>query len=62
MRRFSIGGVYANNLGEEGTDRIQAAYELHEVGGVKKEVWSNQFLPLESEHKARTVGDFRGRG
>jgi FAD/FMN-containing dehydrogenase len=26
MRPFSTGGVYANNLGEEGTDRIQAAY------------------------------------
>jgi FAD/FMN-containing dehydrogenase len=26
MRQFSTGGVYANNLGEEGTDRVQAAY------------------------------------
>ena len=26
MRPFSTGGVYANNLGEEGTDRVQAAY------------------------------------
>jgi FAD/FMN-containing dehydrogenase len=26
MRPFSTGGVYANNLGDEGTDRIQAAY------------------------------------
>jgi len=26
MRPFSTGGVYANNLGEEGTDRIRAAY------------------------------------
>jgi FAD/FMN-containing dehydrogenase len=26
MRPFSTGGVYANNLGEEGEDRVQAAY------------------------------------
>lgn len=26
MRPFSTGGVYANNLGEEGFDRVQAAY------------------------------------
>jgi hypothetical protein len=26
MKPFSTGGVYANNLGEEGTDRVQAAY------------------------------------
>jgi FAD/FMN-containing dehydrogenase len=26
MRPFSTGGVYANNLGEEGTGRVQAAY------------------------------------
>jgi hypothetical protein len=26
MRPFSTGGVYANNLGEEGMDRVQAAY------------------------------------
>jgi FAD/FMN-containing dehydrogenase len=26
MRPFSTGGVYANNLGEEGADRIEAAY------------------------------------
>ena len=26
MRPFSTGGVYANNLGEEGADRVQAAY------------------------------------
>jgi FAD/FMN-containing dehydrogenase len=26
MRRFSTGGVYANNLGDEGTERIEAAY------------------------------------
>lgn len=26
MRPFSTGGVYANNLGEEGSDRVQAAY------------------------------------
>lgn len=26
MRPFSTGGVYANNLGDEGSDRVQAAY------------------------------------
>jgi len=26
MRPFSTGGVYANNLGEEGAERIEAAY------------------------------------
>jgi hypothetical protein len=26
MRRFSTGGVYANNLGDEGADRVEAAY------------------------------------
>jgi hypothetical protein len=26
MRPFSTGGVYANNLGEEGTERVAAAY------------------------------------
>jgi hypothetical protein len=26
MRPFSTGGVYANNLGEEGEVRVQAAY------------------------------------
>jgi FAD binding domain/Berberine and berberine like len=26
MRRFSTGGVYANNLGDEGEDRVRAAY------------------------------------
>ena len=26
MRPFSTGGVYANNLGDEGEDRVYAAY------------------------------------
>ena len=26
MRPFSTGGVYVNNLGDEGEDRVQAAY------------------------------------
>lgn len=26
MRPFSTGGVYTNNLGDEGTERIAAAY------------------------------------
>ena len=26
MRPFSTGGVYANNLGDEGMERIEAAY------------------------------------
>jgi FAD/FMN-containing dehydrogenase len=26
MRRFSTGGVYANNLGDEGEDRVESAY------------------------------------
>jgi hypothetical protein len=26
MRPFSTGGVYANNLGEEGKERVEAAY------------------------------------
>ena len=26
MRPFSTGGVYANNLGDEGTERVEAAY------------------------------------
>lgn len=29
MRPFSTGGVYANNLGEEGIDRVQAAYGMN---------------------------------
>lgn len=29
MRPFSTGGVYANNLGEEGMDRVQAAYGMN---------------------------------
>jgi hypothetical protein len=40
MRRFSTGGVYANNLGEEGTDRIQASYgeNYTRLAALKKEV------------------------
>jgi FAD/FMN-containing dehydrogenase len=29
MTRFSTGGVYANNLGDEGADRVEAAYGLN---------------------------------
>ena len=29
MRPFSTGGVYVNNLGEEGEDKVRAAYGPH---------------------------------
>ena len=38
MQPFSTGGVYANKLGEEGADRVQAAYGANypRLAAVKK--------------------------
>jgi len=57
MRPFSTGGVYANNLGEEGSDRGSCLRrELRETGGFEVEVRSDEFFPPQSEHQAGRVG------
>jgi FAD/FMN-containing dehydrogenase len=48
MRPFSTGGVYANNLGEEGADRVQAAYgeNYPRLAAVKKKYDPTNFFRL----------------
>jgi FAD/FMN-containing dehydrogenase len=48
MRPFSTGGVYANNLGEEGADRVQAAYgeNYPRLVAVKNKYDPNNFFCL----------------
>jgi hypothetical protein len=48
MRPFSTGGVYANNLGEEGSDRIQAAYGANypRLASIKKKYDPSNFFRL----------------
>jgi FAD/FMN-containing dehydrogenase len=48
MRPFSTGGVYANNLGEEGADRVQAAYgeNYPRLVAVKNKYDPNNFFSL----------------
>jgi hypothetical protein len=50
---FSTGGVYANNLGEEGTERVQAAFGANyaKLAAVKTSTIRPTF-PSESEHQA----------
>ena len=49
MRPFSTGGVYANNLGEEGTDWIQAAYgeNYPRLAALKKSTDPANFFSLD---------------
>ena len=57
MRPFSTGGVYANNLASEGSDRGSCLRrELRETGGFEVEVRSDEFFPPQSEHQAGRVG------
>ena len=53
MRPFSTGGVYANKLGEEGTERVQAAFGANyaKLAAVKTSTIRPTF-PSESEHQA----------
>ena len=53
MRPFSTDGVYANNLGEEGTERVQAAFGANyaKIAAVKTSTIRPTF-PSESEHQA----------
>jgi hypothetical protein len=48
MQPFSTGGVYANNLGEEGADRVQAAYgeNYPRLAAVKKKYDPTNFFRL----------------
>lgn len=48
MRPFSTGGVYANNLGEEGEDRVQAAYgeNYSRLAAIKKKYDPTNFFRL----------------
>jgi berberine-like enzyme len=48
MRPFSTGGVYANNLGEEGAERIQAAFgeNYAKLAAVKKKYDPANFFRL----------------
>jgi FAD/FMN-containing dehydrogenase len=48
MRPFSTGGVYANNLGEEGSERIQAAYGANypRLANIKKKYDPTNFFRL----------------
>ena len=48
MRPFSTGGVYANNLGEEGAERVQAAYgeNYPRLAALKKKYDPTNFFRL----------------
>jgi FAD/FMN-containing dehydrogenase len=48
IRPFSTGGVYANNLGEEGSERIQAAYGANypRLANIKKKYDPTNFFRL----------------
>jgi FAD/FMN-containing dehydrogenase len=61
VRPFSTGGVYANNLGDEGTDRIQAAYggNYPRLAEVKKKYDPTNFFRL--NQNIQPVGDQAGQ-
>jgi hypothetical protein len=48
MRPFSTGGVYANNLGDEGTDRVQAAFgeNYTKLAAIKRKYDPTNFFRL----------------
>ena len=48
MRPFSTGGVYVNNLGEEGEDRVRAAYgdNYHRLAALKRKYDPNNIFRL----------------
>jgi FAD/FMN-containing dehydrogenase len=62
MRPFSTGGVYANNLGEEGTERIEAAYGANyaRLLALKKKYDPANFFRLNQNIKP-TAETTRGR-
>jgi hypothetical protein len=51
MRPFSTGGVYANNLGEEGTERIEAAYGENRLVALKNKYDPTNFFRLNQNIK-----------
>jgi FAD/FMN-containing dehydrogenase len=62
VRPFSTGGVYANNLGDEGIDRIQAAYgeNYPRLAEVKKKYDPTNFFRL--NQNIQPVADRAGQG
>jgi FAD/FMN-containing dehydrogenase len=62
MRPFSTGGVYANNLGEEGMERIEAAYgeNYARLLALKKKYDPTNFFRL-NQNIAPTTETTRGR-
>lgn len=62
MRPFSTGGVYANNLGEEGTERVEAAYgeNYSRLLALKKIYDPTNFFSL-NQNINPTPGTMRGR-
>ena len=55
IRPFSTGGVYANNLGDEGEDRVQAAYgeNYPRLVALKNKYDPDERLPPQSEHSPK---------
>lgn len=58
MRPFSTGGVYANNLGEEGDDRVQAAYgdNYPRLAALKKKYDPNNFFRMNQNVRPLAAG------
>ena len=58
MRPFSTGGVYANKLGEEGTERVQAAFGANyaKLAGVKNKYDPTNFFHLNQNIRPATNG------
>jgi FAD/FMN-containing dehydrogenase len=58
MRPFSTGGVYANNLGEEGTERVQAAFGANyaRLAAVKNKYDPTNFFRLNQNIRPATNG------
>ncbi len=61
MRPFSTGGVYVNFLGEEGEDRVRAAYGLAKYGrliALKNKYDPTNFFRLNQNVKPAKIGSF----
>ena len=58
MRPFGTGGVYANNLGEEGAERVEAAYgeNYQRLLALKNKYDRANFFRRNSNIEPRPVG------
>ena len=57
MQPFALDGVYVNNLGDEGEDRVRAAYGANydRLVALKRQYDPEKFLPFESEYSRRAI-------